>query len=146
MDPLSISAAVVGLLTAAAQVSAILITATRNVRNAPKHAQIILTEVNEITIILHQVQSFLNGATAVNRSGASLILVEQVIVVLAGCVMTFSELETVLNSLKTEGSLDTIDRMKWVRKDSTITAIIQRLQNHKISMNLMLTILARYAK
>lgn len=112
MDPLSISAGVVGLLTAAAQVTSTLIRFTKDIRDAPMQAQIVLNEVTEITIILHQVQLFLNGSKAINRNGASSILIEQVIVVLAGCVMTFSEPETVLNSLKTDGPLDTIDRIQ----------------------------------
>ena len=87
-------------------------------------------------------QSFLNGETAVTKTGASLVLVEQVIVVLSGCVIMFSELESVLDDLKTECHLDAIDRMRWARNDSIITGNIQRLQNHKASMNLMLTILS----
>lgn len=119
------------------QVTSILIRVTKEVRDAPMQAQVVLNEVNEITIILDQVQSFLNGNRAINRDGASIILIEQVIVVLAGCGITFSELETVLNSLKTDGPLDTIDRIKWVRQDSTIAGFVQRLQNHKISMNVI---------
>ena len=112
----------------------------RHQRRPKTGSKTVLIEVNEITLILSQMQSFLNGDTAITKTGASLVLVEQVIVVLSGCVISFSELESVLDDLKTEGHLDTIDRMRWARKDSTITGIIQRLQ--KASMNPMLTILS----
>ena len=141
MDPLSVSVSVLGLLAAAHKVTSVLVTAIKGIKDAPKQVQAVLTEVNEITLIPSQMQSFLNWDTAITKTGASLVLVEQVIVVLSGCVITFSELESVLDDLKTEGHLNTIDCMRWARKDSTITGIIQRLQIHKASMNLMLTIL-----
>ena len=142
MDPLSASANVLGLSAAARRVTLVLVTAVKGIKDAPRQVQAVLTEVTEITLILSQMQSFLNGETAVTKTGASLVLVEQVIVVLSGCVIMFSELESVLDDLKTECHLDAIDGMRWARNDSIITGTIQRLQNRKASMNLMLTILS----
>lgn len=121
MDPLSASASVLGLFAAARRVTLVLVTAVKGIKDAPRQVQAVLTEVTEITLILSQMQSFLNGETAVTKTGVLLVLVEQVIVVLSGCVITFSELESVLDDLKTECHLDAIDRMRWARNDSIIT-------------------------
>lgn len=141
MDPLSVAASVVGLLSAAAKISSALVTFTKNAKAAPKQAQSVLIEVNDISGILHYVQSFLIGQVAASKSRASMLLVEQVLVTLTGCVITFSELEEILTDLKTDGSMYTLDRIKWARKESKIAGIISRLQNHKTSLNLMLSIL-----
>lgn len=74
-----------------------------------------------------------------------MLLVEQVLVTLTGCVLTFSELEDILTELKIDGTMDTLDRINWARKESKIAGIISRLQNHKASLNLMLTILQWFA-
>lgn len=141
MDPLSVSASVAGLLTAAAQISSLLIKFANSAKGAPKQAQSVLIEVKDISGILHHVQLFLLGQMAASRSRASMLLVEQLLVTLTGCVITFSELEDILTDLKTEGAMHTLDRINWARKESKIAGIISRLQNHKSSLNLMLTIL-----
>ena len=63
MDPLSVLASVLGLLAAAHKVTSVLVTAIKGIEDASKQVQAVLTEVNEITLILSQMQSFLNGDT-----------------------------------------------------------------------------------
>lgn len=141
MDPLSVSASLLGVLGAAQQVSSFLITFTKGVRSAPKLAQIVLAEVTSTTAILSQLQTFLLGTVAASKAGASLILVEQVIVVLTECVKTFSELEDVLGTSEDAEQLHGMDRVKWALKEPKISSIQQRLQSNKINLTLMLTVL-----
>ena len=138
MDPLSVSASIIGVLGAAAKVSSVLITFAQNTKAAPKLAQTVLADINGLNAVLSHLQTYLLGNKTPSKSRASLILVEQVIVTLAECVMTFSELEDVLGTSKDMGVLD---RIKWVMKESKISEIQRRLQSDKASLTLMLTIL-----
>ncbi|KAL9067306.1 MAG: hypothetical protein Q9161_007006 [Pseudevernia consocians] len=139
-DPLSIAAGVVGVLTAAAQISSLLTKFTKSTIAAPQQAQVVLTEVNDIGGILSHLQSYLVGLDTPNRSRTSLLKVEKVVTIVSGCVLTFSELEKLLDALKTE-DLKVSDCLKWARKESAIMGLIQRLQNHKASLSLVLIIL-----
>ena len=139
-DPLSITAGVIGLLTAAAQISTLLIRFTTASRNAPAQARHVLTEVGDISGILSHLQSFLFGTQSVNRSRTSLLRMDHIVTILSGCVMTFSELEKILDDLTT-GRLGVYDCMKWAQKETEMGTILQRLQNHKASLSLMLNIL-----
>lgn len=139
-DPLSIAAGVIGLLTAAAQISTLLIRFTNASRNAPAQARHVLTEVGDISGILSHLQSFLFGTQSINRSRTSLLRVDHTVTILSGCVMTFSELEKILDELETK-DIRVFDSMKWARKETEVEAILQRLQNHKASLSLMLNIL-----
>ena len=141
MDPLSVSAGIVGLLAATAQVSSILGDFTRTARGAPRQARIILSEITDISAALQHLQSFLVGVTAVRKSRASLILVEQLIIALTGCITTISDLEAMIAEFKIDGSMRLLDRAKWVRKEASISEIVHKLQNHKASLTLMLTVL-----
>lgn len=141
MDPLSVSASVLGILGAAHQVSSFLIKFTKDTRSAPQLAQSVLAEVNSTTVILSQLQTFLLGTVTASKAGASLVLVEQVIVVLTECVKTFSELEDVLETSKNAQEVHGIDRAKWALKEPKINTIQQRLQSNKINLTLMLTVL-----
>ena len=141
MDPLSVSASLLGLLGAAYKVSSVLIKFTKNTKAAPKLAQNVLADVTSTATILSQLQMFLAGTVAASKAGASLILVEQVIVVLTECVKTFSELEDILETSKDIEELHVLDRVKWALKESKISSIQQRLQSNKINLTLMLTVL-----
>lgn len=71
-----------------------------------------------------------------------MLLVEQVPLTLAACVLAFSELEEILTELKTDGPMYyTLDSLDWARKDNEIAGIISRLPNYKVSLNMMLNIL-----
>ena len=139
-DPLSIAAGVVGILTAAAQISTILIQFTKASRNAPNQARHIITEVSDTSVILSQLQSFLLGYEYNDRSRTSLLGVHQVVTLVSSCVKTFSELEKILDGLKTN-DMSVLDHVKWARQETEIMAIVQRLQNHKASLSLILSIL-----
>ncbi|KAL5597162.1 hypothetical protein FOBRF1_010955 [Fusarium oxysporum] len=140
-DPLSIAASVVGLLTAAAQVSKIIANVIQKARHAPEECGRIKTEVDDIRNVLVTLQLFIIGPQPRqdSRSRTSLIMVEQVVATLAACVATFSELDTFATALENETSF--LDRMRWASKDKEIHAILVRLESHKSSLTLMLTIL-----
>lgn len=141
MDPLSVTASIVGILCAATKVSSVLNSFVRNTRGASKLAQTVLAEVNGLSAVLSQLQTYLLGAASSSKSRASLILVEQVIVTLAECVTTFSELEDVLETARIETDFRMMDRVKWAIKESKVSDIQRRLQSNKMSLNLMLRIL-----
>ena len=141
MDPLSISASIVGITTAAFQVSRLLKPFIDSTTGAPTSARNILMEVTGIHTSLQQLQSFLIGNEEAANSRRSLIMIEQIIIVFTDCVSIFSELEQTLESLKTGEHMRLIDRVKWTSKESAISKLITRLQASKASLNFMLTIL-----
>ena len=139
-DPLSIATGIIGVLTAAAQISSLLIRFTRSTVEAPAQARYILAEVNDTRTILSDLQSFLLGKASADPSRASLLKVDQVVAIVGGCVVTFSELENLLDKMKSD-HMGVLDRVMWIRKESEIFAFVQKLQNHKASLSLILNIL-----
>ncbi|KAI3339472.1 hypothetical protein F4824DRAFT_498161 [Ustulina deusta] len=113
-DHLSVSASIVGLMTAGAKVSQILAQAVGKARHAPRECHNVQMEVGSIRAILGQLQLFLLGTRSVSSSRASLILVDQVIATLAPCGATFSELDTLADTLKSNYDLGVLDRLRWV--------------------------------
>ncbi|MCJ1438151.1 hypothetical protein MMC27_007538 [Xylographa pallens] len=148
MDPLSVSVSIVGLLTAAASVTAFLQNFVHGVGDAPKLARTIIAEVTGIGTCLAQLQSFLVGIREVSSSRTSIVMVEQVLVTLTACVTNFSDLEKVLDTLKgnhPDGPSGAMDRIRWTMKEQTISSILSRLQMSKSSLNLMLTTLSCFS-
>lgn len=139
-EPLSIASGVIGVVTAAVEIISLLTKFTKTTIAAPQQAQVVLTEVSDIGGILSHLQSFLLGLGTPNGTRTSLLKVEKVLTIVSGCVLTFSELEKLLDELKTE-DLGVLDCLKWARKESAIVGLIQRLQNHKVSLSLVLNIL-----
>ncbi|KAI8665695.1 Rho-GAP domain-containing protein [Fusarium sp. Ph1] len=140
-DPLSTAASVVGLLTAAAQISKILANVIDKARHAPKECARIKSEVDDIRNVLVTLQLYIVGTRRAARSRTSLIMVEQVVATLAACVTTFSELNTFATALENDADMKILDRLRWANKDKDIKAVLVRLESHKSSLTLMLAIL-----
>ena len=143
MEPLSISVAIVGLLKAGASVTA----ALKDVSNLPMITRAVALEVKTITTCLGQLQYFLDGTRTASQSRMSLILADEVRVVLAECVTHFSELMETLDKLGvrqhariTRG----VQRLKWASKVETFSKLLLHLQGSRTSLNLMLTTLSWY--
>lgn len=139
-DPLSVAAGVVGVLTAAAQISSRLVRFARTVKAAPEQARVVATEVSDLSGILSHLQSFLLGHEHSHQSRTALLQVDQLVTVVSGCVLTFQELEKLLDDFEIE-KMAAMCCARWARKESIVTNLIQRLQNHKSSLSLMLNIL-----
>lgn len=140
MDPLSVSASIVGILTAAAAVSSVITTFINDTKGAPKLAQTVLNDVNGLSAALGHLETYLLGAACASRSRPSTVLAEQLLVSSAECVATFSEFEEILGTSKKGAEMGALDRMKWASKQSRIADIPQRLQMNTSMLTLMLTV------
>lgn len=146
MDPLSVAASVAGLLMAGAQISSTLQNFISAPSSAPSFAQNIRDELHDFGVVLSHLQLFLLGSVSPSHSGASVIDVDQLKITLTGCVFTFSELEKEVYNLgaRDNARMGVRDRFRWAWSEPTIVQLIQRIQNHKLSLTLMLTILRGY--
>ncbi|KAL8639987.1 MAG: hypothetical protein Q9228_003043 [Teloschistes exilis] len=142
MDPLTISVSIVGLCTAAVQISRLLKRFVDSSSDAPASARHTITEITGIYVCINQLDAFLSGRQESPRSRRSLVMLEQVIIVFTDCVSTFSQLEQTLESLKTDSPMRVIDRVMWAMKEKTISKLLARLQTSKTSLSLILNILA----
>lgn len=140
MDPISVAASLLGLLGAAAKVSEVLTTFIQAVKDAPKLARRVFSEVEDLTLCFQRIQDFVSSEATVDRSRAAMITVDQLLIVLTNCVTTFSELENALGGL-TSKTFSVNLRLKWITKEHTISKILQRLLSSKTSLNLILTTL-----
>lgn len=141
MDPLSVAAAVVGLLGATAKVKTILTNFIRRTKDAPKLADGVLQEVSDINACLTQLQALLLGTSIGTRSRTALIMLEQVVVTLTACVITMSELERILVSLDDRTPAGFTSRIAWMRREPALARLCLRLSSSRQSLNLMLTTL-----
>lgn len=139
-DPLSVAAGVVGIITAAAHISSMLTKFTKNIKDAPEQAHVILTDVTDTSRILSHLQVFVLDTGSVSQSRTCLLQIESVVAIVTGCVATFSELQRLLESIRTD-EMTVLDRLKWTRDESSIRALGTRLQTHKVSLSLMLGVL-----
>lgn len=142
MDPISVSASILGLLGAAAKVSELLTGLVHGVKDAPRLARRVIAEVEDLKLCLQRMQELVLSGTSNLRSRKALITVDQFCIILTHTVMTFSELEDALDGLRARNSMLFGSRLKWIAKEPTISRLLQRLQSSKLSLNLILTTLS----
>ncbi|KAF5548911.1 hypothetical protein FMEXI_4582 [Fusarium mexicanum] len=145
MDPLSVIASVAGIATAAGEVIKILGPYTTAREDAPKIAAEVSSEALATQTIVTGLEQLISNFSAANVRYASLIQVDQLTAVLFDGVKLFSELLAVLQTLppleptSPGGSLWT--PIQWIRKKSSLTPILHRLQAFKASIVCILSIL-----
>lgn len=144
MDPLSVTASVVGLLAAAGQVASVLSKIKSTVSDAPSSIAQTLIHVNELQVCFSAVHKFLVRMSAAPRRRLSMIGVDQLIAILTESVLTFSKLEVLITPFSTCPQASMRDRMKWTWKEDVVSLITLRLDRHKSSLSLMLNIVQWY--
>jgi hypothetical protein len=140
MDPLSVTASIVGLLLAAGQVSSAIYTIKSNLSEAPRMVDNLLGQVAQIKTCLSAIQDLLYGMNMVSRQRMALIKVDHLVASLTQAVLTFSELEALINKIITGPSSSLMLRVNWTRRQNKLASIMQRLESHKSSLSLMLSI------
>lgn len=141
MDLLSVIASVAGILAVTIKTITTLTTFSNNVKRCPNSAQNILREAADLHVCVSQVQAFILGEQIAETSRMQLLMVEQLVVMLSNCVLTMSELDRVLDSMKIIQTFTTRSRLRWVREEQNIIELLARLQRSKSSLNLMMTTL-----
>lgn len=92
MDPLSVAASVVGLLIAAAQVSQIIGKINSSRKNGLREINDLQSTIGTLRTVFRELQLLLLARASVDPKRTSMILVDEVILTLTACVMTFSDL------------------------------------------------------
>lgn len=139
MDPLSVAASITGLIVAGGQIASLI----QRFLDAPSIAQTVGGEITHFVVVLSELQPYVTGSSSAHHSRTSLVDVQQIQIILTGCVLTVSELQAVVSGLS-QGSTPNIgirDRMKWLLAESNISQLVQRLRDHKSSLTLILTLL-----
>jgi len=147
MDPLSVTASVVGLLAAGTKVAGLLQSVRSSYQGSQSLATTALQEIKHLTAIFNQIQRYIEGQAAISRDRADLIQLNDLVAILTDCVMTYSELASILEGLNigresnVGETFRTRDRLKLVREEQSIQSLIQRLQNQKGSLQLILQLI-----
>lgn len=140
MDPLSVAASIVGLLAAAGKVSSILAKVKSSVSEAPQLLEQLLSQINDLQISFSAVDRFIATISSASRRRMSMIQVEELVATLTESVLTFSELEALIAPLTVHSETSMMDLLKLAWKEDVVSSIMLRLDRHKSSLALMLTI------
>ncbi|KAH8149779.1 uncharacterized protein LAJ45_05931 [Morchella importuna] len=144
---MELGTAIVGLVVAGAQISAVLNRFISSCTNAPSAAHSIYQEVGEFRIVLQKLQHIVFSPEPLDNEKASLIDTGPISFTLVHCVCTFDELEKELKRMKLdefnlEGKkLGVWHRMRWSLVEQTMSAMILRIQNHKSTLGILLSVL-----
>jgi hypothetical protein len=156
MDPVSLTASIGGILGLSVQILTTinsLYTFGKSAKNAPGSISRLKEEVEEMNGIFCQVQLFILGIgkKQPSHNRLSMISVHHLVSTLSGCVLVYSNLDKYLNEVAgiTDPNAKAItgaklvwERVRWAAwKESEVASVLEDLQRHKVSLNLMLAII-----
>ncbi|KAK3661285.1 GTPase activating protein (GAP) for Rho1p [Elasticomyces elasticus] len=140
-EPITVAASVAGLISSASTMIPILYNVGTSIRDAPQLTKEVAGELANITVVLQQLFAYISGKARASIERLNLITVEHITATLTDCVVTYSDLDAVLKSLRVDTGMRAWDRGMWYIKKGRVGEIVQKLQNHKASLGLMLNIL-----
>lgn len=138
------AASIVGLLAVGVKIGLALDQFVSSCVDAPVIARTVCDEVRDFRFALSKLQPYVDGTVAINLLGASATDVDHLSLTLASCLATFSRLEKIVDRLKLRERMDAVDRLRWIWSEAAIAQLVQRLQHHKSTLTLLLTIWIRY--
>ena len=136
MGPLSFAAAVAGLLTLTSTVAKGLSNLASAKVNTRRVINVARSEVRVIELALVSLNKLVTGEVAIQKPRASLIQLHDLGTVITDCVLTLSELDSLLKGAG-------LERLRHLLTSQTARfedSLLDRLQRHKESLTLTLTI------
>ena len=95
-----------------------------------------------MTAIFRHLDTFITDSDNHRHANTSDIAVDDLVVIVTGCLCSFSELEALLQGCSTDEpkgpQLNLWDRARWAAKEPELTRALANLQSHKTSINLLL--------
>ena len=140
MDPLSVTASIIGISTAAAKIISVLTEYIRREKDAPRSMRTALTELSDLTLCLSQLQPFIQATKVAPQARRDAISVEQIIAISTSLVLNVSDLEKMLDSFRLQKSMSTAQRLHWARSEGKLNKRLICIEAFKNSLNLILTI------
>lgn len=141
MEPLSIAGSLVGLLAAGAQLVPKCYNLASSFREAAQDAEAAALELSDLAVVLKELQKYIDGTAYASTQRLHLISLEHVTATLAQCVKTYSQLHSLLRTLRIDKRSTAIHYAIWMLKRDEVAQLVARLQNHKSTFALMLGIL-----
>lgn len=141
MDPLSVTASVVGLLGAAAKVYGLLefVSSAKNAPTTLREAQL---EVKHVEIILQSFQRYVLQLDSVDVRRRRCIQMDDLIIALSDAMLVFSDFESLLSVLT--GLTRLRAAVSWHKFSKQISEHIAKTQRNKTTLMFMLSILQWY--
>lgn len=141
---MEVAASIVGLLTAASQVYITLNAFLSSCRDAPIIAQTTRDEIRDFRYALLQLRDCVWQNKNITPLGRATTDTSQLILTLASSMTTLAQVEKTLDPLLSQSKMDYIRRIRWGLADSDLAKLLTRIQSHKLTLNLLLTIWLRF--
>jgi hypothetical protein len=142
---MELASAVVGLLLAGTKVCLTLEAFVSNCKDAPGLAQEMLGEVRDFQYALRRLRKYTERPTQITPLGAVATDVGHLSLTLGSCMATFSQLERTVDRLIPVPSpeMSMFSKLRWARATPKISELVRRLQQHKATITMLLTIWIR---
>jgi hypothetical protein len=140
MDPLSVTASIIGILAAGAKVVEVLGPIPAALSGAQSRFNAISTEVSTCMTILSALQDLLTNIGSISSQRRDLIQLDYLITVFTNGVLLFSELESLVVRVD-PGNGSVTRKFKSLYHEKDLDFLLTRVQWFKSSMSLLLNIL-----
>ncbi|KAH0604059.1 uncharacterized protein H6S33_007090 [Morchella sextelata] len=137
---MDVASAIVGLLGVGAQVYSTLNTFVSTCQDAPFIAHTTRDEVRDFHYALDRLRHYVWQREQITPLGRATTDTTQLRLTVASSMATFNQVEKILNRLLVQSKMDYIQRIRWALSDGDLAKLLTRIQQHKVTLILLLTI------
>jgi hypothetical protein len=141
---MDVASAIVGLLGVGAQVYSTLNTFVSTCQDAPFIAHTTRDEVRDFHYALDRLRHYVWQREQITPLGRATTDTTQLRLTVASSMATFNQVEKILNRLLVQSKMDYIQRIRWALSDGDLAKLLTRIQQHKVTLILLLTIWSRF--
>lgn len=141
-DPLSVAASIVGILAASGKLYELIHTFVTTTKDAPQSLVTLDVETRQMRAVLSRLEILLHGLFSASLRRREMVQIDDLIATLTDTVNVYSELDAlIVPYLVCEGEkLSFVACAKWTQVEAGCMKVVDRLQRHKASISLMLSI------
>ncbi|KAI0908574.1 P-loop containing nucleoside triphosphate hydrolase protein [Ustulina deusta] len=140
-DPLSIAASVAGLIALSGSLYKMIGDFVERAANPPQSAHALLLSVSEMRMVLQSVSDLIDNFLKYPPKRRALVRLDHLIICLTQAVLSFSELEKFVNPWVSRTQRTLWQRWKLTSQGERINRFNIKLQENKVSISLVLSIL-----
>lgn len=145
-EAIALASAVISLGTLAYKSCQGLYDVTSRIKKAPKHIHLLLSDLEDLCLVLDTLQALFNDdefSVGSSESIPRFATFKNLATVLENCLSIFSDIRTIVQDYKSQGTsadFGTWKRLQWTFKEKVIEGYRKDLVTHKMTLNIAISV------
>lgn len=145
-ETVALASAVISLGNVTYNSCKVLLDTISGIKNAPKHIHVLLSDLEDLCLVLDTLQALFNDdefSVGSSPSDPRSATFHNLATVLKNCLTIFGDIQAIVQNYRSQGTLSdlgTWKSFKWTFKEKEMEGYRRDLVNHKMTLNIAISV------